>query len=119
MLKGKWIVGNNRTEWSKVGTKVKIGIIDFEVKTVDGLRAADGTWLHGEINWHDFEIRLAGDHTPESRFVTLWHEVIHGLEELYGFRLKEREVIALGNGIAQVLRDNPKMNWDQDTADDA
>lgn len=90
---------------------IKIGTIDFAVKAVDGLRAADGTWLHGEINWHTFEIRTAGGHTHESRFVTLWHEVIHGLEELYGFRLKEREVIALGNGIAQILRDNPVMNW--------
>lgn len=91
--------------------KIKIGPIYYTVKIVDGLRSLDGTWLHGEISHHDFEIRVAQDHTNESHFVTMWHEVIHGIETLFGFELEEGQVTALASAITQVLQENPGMNW--------
>jgi len=91
--------------------RVKIGPISYTIEEVSNLRNTEGTWLYGEINYHEFVIRLSEDNTHESRFVTLWHETLHAIETAYGLELSEDEVTALATAIAQVLQDNPGLNW--------
>lgn len=90
---------------------VKVGPIDYQVKEVDGLRSDDGKWLHGDVNWFEFLIRVSTDHTDRSRFVTLWHEVLHVIETQYGFVLTEQQITCLATGIVQVMQDNNNLNW--------
>lgn len=42
-------------------------------------------------------------------FVTLWHEVLHAIDDLVGAGLGEEEVDRLASGIAQVLLQNPGL----------
>lgn len=37
------------------------------------------------------------------------HELLHGLDEMYGIDLKEKQVEKLGNALYMLIKDNPKM----------
>jgi len=86
---------------------VRIGGTDYAVIEVKGLR--DGsTDLNGHILYNESEIRVEAEMTAHNKWVTVWHEVIHGILEHAGHgHHEETMVIALGYGISQVLRDNP------------
>ena len=38
---------------------------------------------------------------------TLIHEIVHGLDEMYGIDLKEKQVEKLGNAFYMLLKENP------------
>lgn len=92
-------------------SKVRIGSIFYEVEIVKNLKNEEGLDLHGEIVYGEFKIRLGSKHTKESSFTTTWHEVLHGISSLYDLDLDEHTVMILGMTIAQILQDNPNMNW--------
>lgn len=52
---------------------------------------------------------------PESILVTLLHEIIHGIDYIYGAKLtnlkddSEHAVEQLAEGLVQVFKDNPKL----------
>lgn len=92
-------------------TQLKVGPVHFTIKEVEDLKSNSGKDLYGEVDYATFEVRLNSEHTRESRFVTLWHETLHCFESLYGVKLKEKQVTILATAIAQVMQDNPEMNW--------
>lgn len=85
---------------------IRIGGLDYKVVEVKDLR--DGhTGLNGHILYNDCEIRVEQEMLPQVQWVTVWHEVLHGILEHAGVKHNEQTILALGYGVAQVLRDNP------------
>ena len=89
------------------GQTVRIGIRDYDITTVAGLRGHDDTPLYGVINFGQGTIRLEQDLRPDYSPVVLWHEIVHGILETSGQEQSERICDAMAYGIVQILRDNP------------
>ena len=86
---------------------IRIGGTDYTVIERKDLRDGN-TGLNGQIVYNDAEIRIEDDMTPHVKWVTLWHEALHGLLEHAGMGdHKEELILALGYGVTQALRDNP------------
>ena len=96
----------------KVPKKIKVGAYDYEVKLVKGLV---------------YEYRLLGQSLPDAqiikvdedanlptRSVTLWHEIVHSISDVYNCDLDEPNIDRLAQGIASILQDSfgIKFEWD-------
>ena len=89
--------------------KIRIGPIAYKVVMVKEL-AADVGMLHGDIRYDKCRIRLCADDDPQLRYVTLWHEAIHGILHAAGIEdHDEPMIVALSYGIAQIIKDNPQL----------
>lgn len=87
---------------------VKVGYKDYQVVKVDNLD--DGTnLLFGEVMYHDEVIKLANKYPENQMKCTLIHELVHAVDDMLGIDLKEEQVIKLGAGLYQVIKDNPDM----------
>lgn len=84
--------------------KIKIGYKDYQIKYLDPKQVLfdDGTELIGKIEYNDNIIYLSNRYSNEG----LVHEVIHGIDDMYGIGLTEGQVNGLGKGIYTVLKDN-------------
>ncbi len=92
---------------SELPAIIRIGGIDYTVVERKDLRDGD-TGLNGHILYNDCEIRVESEMTLHKKWVTIWHEALHGLLEHSGMdEHEEKIVIALGYGVTQALRDNP------------
>lgn len=91
----------------KVDNTVEIGGMSYTVRSVPGLTNGDGRKLDGQIRYADMAIDLEASLDPQAAFMTLWHEIVHALF-IQGGRVEhdENDVVALGYGIAGVLRAN-------------
>ena len=88
-------------------TVIRVGGVDFTVVERRDLRDGN-TGLNGHILYNDCEIRIEQEMTPHKKWITVWHEVLHGLLEQAGMDDHEEKIIvALGYGVTQALRDNP------------
>ena len=88
-----------------VCNKVQIMHKGYTVSERDNLHNAKYELL-GEINHLTQEIALRSDVSPEDKRVTLLHEILHGVDDAWGLRLKERQVDMLAKALYQLLRDN-------------
>ncbi len=95
-------------------TTVQLGATPYTVRMVEKLHvfAADDrrTYLHGRIRYGAQLIEIDTDQAPNHMVVTLWHELLHGLIDNSGqIDPPEAEIIALGFGLVQLMRDNPLL----------
>jgi hypothetical protein len=89
--------------------QIRIGPVVYKVVKVKELADAPGL-LHGDINYGRCRIRLSADDDPQLRYVTLWHEALHGILHAAGIEEHdEPTIIALSHGIAQIIKDNPEL----------
>ncbi|MFP5527735.1 hypothetical protein ACLGL1_04560 [Peptococcus simiae] len=88
--------------------KIKIGYKDYQIKYLDPKQVLfeNGTELIGKIDYNENVIYLSNRYNRDTRNEGLIHEVIHGIDDMYGIGLTEDEVNALGKGIYTVLKDN-------------
>jgi hypothetical protein len=92
--------------------KVRIGPIDFEVVSVDGLTDAEGSRkLSGHISYDHCKIELEQRISEQAKYLVFWHEVFHAIFTQYGLEPEgeEKLIDALANGIVDFLRDNPTL----------
>lgn len=96
--------------------KVKIGGVVYTVKVVETVEGDDGKaglkrgyW--GLAHYPTGEIRITNELYEPKAVQTLLHEIIHILDDEYWFdrRDKERMIEQIGNGLYQVLVDNPAL----------
>lgn len=73
------------------------------------MRNDKGDLLYGQIDHIEQLITLNEDAGIEQQKATLMHEMVHGLDELYGIGLKEKQVEKLGVALYMLVRDNPGM----------
>jgi hypothetical protein len=87
--------------------EVRIGPYLLEVRIVDEPFPADDkrSVLSGEIDHNACLIRLTSS-SPDRMFATLWHEVLHGIDEMAGTDLSEDTIARLAPILAMVLIDN-------------
>ena len=85
--------------------KVQILHKYYTVSEEDNLHDAKYELL-GNISYLTQEITLRSDASPADKRVTLLHEILHGVDDAWGLRLKERQVDMLAKALYQLLRDN-------------
>ena len=92
----------------KIPEKIRIGGVEFTV--VVEPRLNDGQrMLTGQIRYMECQIAIAEESSHEYRCLSMWHEIMHGIEDQAQLDLgdqKERIVEAFARGVYQVLQDN-------------
>lgn len=88
---------------------VKILFKKYTVCRDNNMRDDKGNLLYGQIDHIEQLITLNEDAGLEQQKATLIHEMVHGLDELYGIGLKEKQVEKLGTALYMMVRDNPEM----------
>lgn len=92
----------------KIPERIRIGGVEFDVRTESGLN--DGQrLLAGQIRHMDCQIAIAEESSHEYKCLTLWHEIMHGIEDQAQLELgerRERVIEAFARGVYQVLQDN-------------
>lgn len=92
----------------KIPESVRIGGVEFAV--VKEHRMNDGKHLlAGQYRPMDCQIAIAEESSYQYQCLSLWHEIMHGLEDQAQLELgeqRERIIEAFARGFYQVLQDN-------------
>lgn len=98
----------------KLPESIRIGGVEYKV--IVETRLNDGErMLAGQIRHMDCEIAIAEDCGHEYKCLSLWHEIMHGIEEQAQLDLgedRERIIEAFARGVYQVLQDNGRRLFD-------
>lgn len=101
----------------KIPNKVRIGGVDYEVKTESNVRVGNDL-VYGKIEYGDCVITLSDTdgQNHQHRCITLWHEILHGITEHACLDMpqndEEKIIDTLAKGIYQVLQDNGAALFD-------
>ena len=98
----------------KIPESIRIGGVEHRI--VRESRMNDGlNLLAGQIRHMDCTIAITEECGHEYACLTLWHEIMHGIEEQMQLKLgedRERIIDAFGRGVYQVLQDNGARLFD-------
>ena len=98
----------------KLPESIRIGGVEFEV--IVEPRLNDGErMLAGQIRHMDCQICVNAESSHEYKCLSLWHEIMHGIEEQAQLDLgenRERIIEAFARGVYQVLQDNGRRLFD-------
>ena len=101
----------------KIPKQIRIGGVEFDVITESRLN--DGQkLLAGQYRPMDCQIAVAEECSYEYKCLSLWHEIMHGIEGQAQLDLgddRERIIEAFARGVYQVLQDNGKRLFDIST----
>ena len=91
--------------------KIKIGPITYKVNFYNNLMSSEtGRMLHGEARHVQPEIALNKGNESDIQHLTLWHEVLHCFEAVYGdLEMTEDSVNRLSAYIVMALKENPVL----------
>lgn len=92
----------------RIPKKVKILYKNYIIEKQKNLHDENGD-LYGQICYLPERILLNEDSSEEQQRATLIHEMIHGMDEMFNIRLKERQVEKLGNALYMLIEDNPDI----------
>ena len=102
-------------EKMKIPAEVKIGPYSIPIKEVGHIDNGEGAYLWGLTKSEDKEILLLRDVREDVKLETFWHEVVHGMDQVWGTldlveeRYRENIVRRLGISLYQFLVDNPAI----------
>lgn len=94
----------------QIPEKIKIGWREYTVEKGEKRFCQSGD-LCGEIDYGAKVIYLYEGLDNEEMANTFLHEIIHGIFEYMGREQDEGLVVALTEGLYQVLRDNPDVRF--------
>lgn len=98
----------------KLPESIRIGGVEFEV--IVEPRLNDGEkMLAGQIRHMDCQILVNEDSSHEYKCLSLWHEIMHGIEAQAQLDLGEKQELiieAFARGVYQVLQDNGRRLFD-------
>lgn len=103
-----WFMGRRKETGCHM--PLRIGPTTYIVEFVDEPKL-DTEITDGLIDLREATIKIARGLPRERQTITLWHEIIHGIECDRQMSFTEREVDSLARGIVAVLIDNP--DWQQ------
>lgn len=92
----------------RIPQEVKVLYKEYQVSEVENLHDGKDV-LYGQIQYLPEKIFLHAGASEEQKKATLLHELIHGMDEMYGIGLKEKQVAKLGNALYSLVRDNPQL----------
>jgi len=100
---------NDHTEFPK---SVRIGPIIFSVEFVTGLESDTRERLDGWIQYNRCKISIEESLVDQRKRAVFWHEVVHGLADSAGVKLKESEVERLGNALwLFIIENSGALRW--------
>ena len=92
---------------------IRIDSIEYEVEEKDAPIVLNGQQCGGMITFSESHIDISSTMSPGMKYVTLWHEILHGMIFHRGLemsdKMEEKICSALSRGIAQILKDNPHL----------
>ena len=92
-----------------LGKKWKVRYVPLDHALLNG-DVEEGSWsATGTCRSNECLITVASDVDRQMQADTLWHEVMHAIDETLGLGLTEQQVHALAAGQMAVLLDNPKL----------
>lgn len=98
----------------KLPKSVRIGGVEFAI--IVESRLNDGQQLlAGQYRPMDCQIAVAEESSHEHKCLSLWHEIMHGIEDQAQLDLgdeKERIIEAFARGVYQVIQDNGRRLFD-------
>ncbi len=91
----------------RIPNTIKIGPYIYEIKIESEAFLSDDKVqiLCGQCDLGGQTIRIIQQH-PDQMYQTLWHEVLHGINDFMGTNLDEETVERLAHGLVMVLLDN-------------
>lgn len=98
----------------KLPESVRIGGVEFAVVRENRLNNGQ-QMLAGEFRPMDCQIAIATDCDHQYQCLSLWHEIMHGIENQAQLELgeeQERIIEAFAKGVYQVLQDNGQRLFD-------
>lgn len=94
----------------KLPGKIRIGPVDFDIEIVEGLLDIEKVdKVNGYIRFNRGVIRIEKDQHPSLLFLTLVHEMVHGIASYADVELDEHGTERFANLLVVVLRDNPEF----------
>lgn len=92
--------------------KLRIGPYQYDVVSVSGIEHRRKKVV-GLLDADQQTIYVDADLPRERWLATLWHEVVHAIDDDRAIGLTERQVEALANGIVQFGKDNTEvLSWE-------
>jgi len=91
--------------------KIKIGWKDYTIEKTDVSEKLllNGAICYGEIEYDDQIIRLNNSFSDEQKELTLIHEMLHGISNMYTLDMSEDVVTKLANALYITIKDNPNL----------
>jgi len=100
----------------KIPSNIRIAGFDYTVKSVEDvpkIKELGDAELSGSIDFTDQEILVSNKYPEDRQIETTLHETIHGIVFHYNIPLPSKSdeaiVVKLGQGLFQVLKDNPDL----------
>jgi hypothetical protein len=84
--------------------KIKIGGRDIQVCQVDHLSDDEDRW--GEYNPRTGTIRIEAGIPQDMKEEVLLHEILEAISDIYGLKLKERQILTISAVLMAIARDN-------------
>ncbi|WP_167957958.1 hypothetical protein [Anaerosporobacter faecicola] len=88
--------------------KVKVGYKEYEVQMEKHLDD-ETNLLYGCCYYEEETIKLCTKYTENQQKCTLVHELVHAIDNMNDIGLTEDQVVKLGKGLYQLIKDNPNM----------
>ena len=91
--------------------KIKIGMLEYEVKFLDKKLEFDGDKVFGQVDECAQVIKISTKACKTDARIrqTVLHEVLHAAGWYCGIDLPEPEVVALGNVLSDMLYESPGL----------
>lgn len=94
-----------------IPNSVKINHINYDVKVTDKpIIINNSSNYAGCIDFEKSEIKINSSLSKYKKIETLWHEILHGIVDLYNMNFKEddeeRIVDLIAKGVLSVLQNN-------------
>lgn len=86
-------------------SSIRLGCVEVPVVYSEELESL-GEWTPGSSP----SIVLAEGLAPVQHALVVLHEILHGLSDVYGLGLSERDVLCLEQGIAGFVQGNPEVS---------
>ena len=83
--------------------------MDYLVDIYNHQIVDDNEVCYGTIGYDTGKISIDGTADRELQKCVLVHEIVHGIDDMFDIGLTEEQVVKLGKGLYQVVKDNPKM----------
>ena len=97
----------------KVPQNVRIGSFDYEIVSVPHL--ISDYRLLGQSLTEAQVIKIDPDTTLQTKAQVIWHEILHGISEVYGCGLDDSNIDRMAQGIASTLESDfgIELDWSE------
>ena len=99
----------------KIPSKIRVGAYDYSVLAIPNLTF--DFRLLGQSLADKQVIKVEPDTTSQTKNVTLWHEIIHAISDVYNCELDEKNIDRIAQGIASIIDKDLQIEFDWDEID--